>query len=371
MNPYSVERRERNNKIYFLVQRNEDGVIVESPTTYLAHLVRANKSMNTVKRRAFSISYYLTYLEEKGVLLDEVSKLPYAKQHKHFTDFLRWIKDGKHTDGERNKLPGNFTCNLYLKDVFGWFGFLALEHGQFGELKVLSDRRISYSNQVGVRFSVICKTFNGYLPEEEHVGRTIEKDKIETLLEACENSRDQLLLLLLAETGFRIGELLGVRYTEDIDYKRKTISVNYRNNMNNAFAKNAEHRRALISEGTFGILMYYLAENRELLKNGSFLMISISGKNIGKPLDANAVYSVLKRLEMKTGIKVNPHMLRHYFANERRKSGWDILLISKALGHKHINTTIAYLDVGREELIEASDAFYAKNKGLYDIDKLI
>lgn len=371
MNPYAVERKERDNKVYFLIRKNADISIVESPTKYLAHLVRANKSMNTVKRRAFSICYYLTYLEEKEVLLEDVSKLSYFEQHNHFTDFLRWIKMGSHTNSERNKVPSNFTCNLYLKDVFGWFGFLELEYGHSGELKVLSDKRISYTNQIGVRFSVICKTFSGYFQEEEHEGKTIEKDKIEVLLDACENCRDQLLLLLLAETGFRIGELLGVRYTEDIDYHRKTISVNYRNNINNAFAKNAEYRRAKISDGTFGILMYYLAEYRELLKKGSYLMISISGKNSGKPLNSNAVYTILGKLEKKTGIKATPHMLRHYFANERRKNGWDLLLISKALGHKHINTTIAYLDVGKEELIDAADAFYEKNKSLYDIDKLI
>lgn len=34
-----------------------------------------------------------------------------------------------------------------------------------------------------------------------------------------------MLLLLLAETGFRIGELLGVRYVEDIDYQGCRIRV--------------------------------------------------------------------------------------------------------------------------------------------------
>lgn len=75
---------------------------------------------------------------------------------------------------------------------------------------------------------------------------------IVSLLQECANCRDQVLLLLLAETGFRIGELLGVRYGEDIDYKNHVIYVNFReDNENNARAKNAEFRRAKISDATF------------------------------------------------------------------------------------------------------------------------
>ena len=53
------------------------------------------------------------------------------------------------------------------------------------------------------------------------------------------------LLLLLAETGFRIGEILGNRYATDIDYENHLIYVNFReDNENDARAKNAEFRKA-------------------------------------------------------------------------------------------------------------------------------
>ena len=35
------------------------------------------------------------------------------------------------------------------------------------------------------------------------------------------------------------------------------------------------------------------------------------------------VYALMERLQKKTGIKVTPHMLRHYFANARRKAGME------------------------------------------------
>ena len=372
MNPYYVDSIRDGKKIYYLIRYQEDMTIVPGPTKYLVHKTNSNRSHNTVKRIAFSLSYYLTYLEETGLLLSDVFELKYDKQHLHFTDFLQWIKAGKHNRHEKKKIPSNNTCNIYLQDVFGWYQFLELQEAEFGDLKVLSSHVVTFSSAVGVKISLARKTFRGYLPGEEHIGRTIEEDNILTLLENCANVRDQLLILLLAETGFRIGEMLGIRYTEDIDYQKHVLRVEYReDNENLARAKYAEYRRAKISNETFEILMYYLSEYRQLLRTSEYLFVTISGDGMGKSLDVSAVYSMLERLEKKTGIAATPHMLRHYFANERRNNGWDIALISRALGHKHISTTEKYLNIGAEELIQATEEYYKKNKSLFMTDQLV
>lgn len=372
MNLYYVDHIRDGKHIYYFIRYREDMTIVTCPTKYLMHKTRSNRSHNTVRRIAFSLSYYLTYLEESGMVLSDVFELKYDKQHLHFTDFLQWLKKGQHNRHEKKKVPSNNTCNIYLQDVFGWYQFLELQEAEVGDLKVLSSHVVSFSTAVGVRFSMARKSFHGYLKGEEHVGRTIEEGNIVALLEQCVNVRDQLLILLLAETGFRIGEMLGVRYTTDIDYQKQTLRVQYRDdNDNHARAKYAEYRRAKISKDTFEILMYYLSEYRELLKNTDYLFVTICGDNAGKPLEVGAVYSMLGRLEKKTGIDATPHMLRHYFANERRNSGWDIALISKALGHKHIATTERYLNIGGDELIEATDHYFEQNKSLFMTEQLV
>ena len=79
------------------------------------------------------------------------------------------------------------------------------------------------------------------------------------------------MLLLLMETGLRIGELLGVKYTTDIDYDNRKIFVRYRsNNENGALAKYAEERGLLVSPATFTLLQLYLAENADLLKDTEY-----------------------------------------------------------------------------------------------------
>lgn len=86
----------------------------------------------------------------------------------------------------------------------------------------------------------------------------------------------------------------------------------------------------------------------------------------GKTTDA-----LMERLQKKTGIKVTPHMLRHYFANARRKAGWKLELISQALGHRNIETTMRYLNISDQELMDVSDEFYRKHQSIYEIDKLL
>lgn len=357
-------------KNWFAIYDTTKNSIMLEPTKYLKHKVRERCSPNTIKHIAYSLSYYFHFLEEMGISIEQVLKMKYAEQHEHFVGFLIWLKDGGHC--ERTKVPNNATCNSYLQAVFGYYEFLSFQFEYIDDLKVLENRNINYSSGQGVRFSRRVKSFRGYLREEHTQGKTIPEENIKKLLEASDSTRNKLLILLLAETGFRIGEVLGIKYTEDIDFTKGIISITYReNNENEARAKNAEIRSARISNETLEILEFYISENRRILAKSEYLFINLYGKQKGKPLNANAVYSALGLLEKKTGIKVTPHMLRHYYANERRKSGWSIDKISASLGHKHIATTEHYMNIESAEMSEAMEKYYEENAGLYDISKII
>ena len=46
-------------------------------------------------------------------------------------------------------------------------------------------------------------------------------------------------------------------------------------------------------------------------------------------------------------------------------------LISQALGHRNIETTMRYLNISDQELIDVSEEFYSKHQPVYGIDKLL
>ena len=214
---------------------------------------------------------------------------------------------------------------MYLGAVFRYYQFLALED-VLPMLKVLRVKKVSYFDSMGVNHQNAVNSFKGFFKEEEPNLEEITSEEIQELINACSNDRDRLLIAMMAETGLRLGEILGIHYTEDIDFERRTVRVRYR-----------EYNTKL------------------------------TGKNKGEPLDADSVYSMLKRLSKKTDINSHPHQLRHYFAEERRKEGWDLNDIRFALGHKKVETTIKYLGENNERLIEATDQYYSNNEDLYQI----
>lgn len=371
MKQYAVKALTEGRHKLFYIQDNESYEIVLHPSKYLKYKIDTNCSPNTVRRIAFALSYYMEYLSQQELELIEVGELGYEEQNRHFVQFLYWLLEGRHLEKHRKQSTGKGTCNAYLKSVFGFFLYMA-ECGQIKYLKVLSYNQVTVATSVGIKRTIRSQTFRGYFKPKERNVRAAEEVEIIEILQACTNTRDQLLLLMIAETGFRIGEILGVDYTRDIDYQRKTVRVYFRDdNENEARAKNAEHRRARISDETFEFLLSYLNEYRELLQRGSFLFINIEGDRAGKPMMVGSVYDMLKRMEKKTGHKITPHMLRRYFARSRRQENWNLEMISMALGHKHLDTTIKYLGNLDDKLLEASKEFYEKHSELYGIDRLL
>ncbi|WP_050642204.1 MULTISPECIES: tyrosine-type recombinase/integrase [Clostridia] len=371
MGKYAVVMEKDGTTKYYFIRNTETFGMELLPSKYLAHKIRSNRSPNTVRRSAFAICYYLEYVDEKQMELSEVYGLDYEAQYDYFLGFLNWLKHGNHKE-KTEKCPNNGTCNAYLKDVFRFYLFLELTDSRFGQLSVLSSSLITMQNAAGVKKTLRFKAFKGYLKEEERKVRAAEKTEIMAILEACTNCRDQLLILLTSELGYRIGEILGIDYTKDIDYANHQIRVDFRDdNENDARAKNAEERDGKVSEDTFEFLLYYLSEYWDLLQHQDYLFINIKGKTQGKPMKADSVYDMFERMEKKTQIKVTPHMLRRYFANTRWEAGWPLELISRALGHKHLDTTTRYLKIIDDRMKTASREFYDRYSSLYGVNKLL
>lgn len=369
---YTVENLTDNGIKYFFIQECETLEMVLLPTKYLKHKTVMNCSPNTVKRSAFAICYYFEYLAEMKLKISQIYDMSYSKQSEHFVEFMHWVKMGRHRNESGRKNPKNGTCNAYLKEVFGFYRYIEAEYEEPGSLKVLLYSQFVVRNESKTKSMYRTKSFHGYMNSEERNVRAATRKEIITVLQSCTNCRDQLLILILAETGFRIGEVLGIDYTKNIDYQNRKVRVRFReDNENGARAKNFEFRESIVSNDTFEFLMHYLAENRKLLQYQTYLFINISGKTAGHAWKVESVYDMFGRMEKKTGIKLTPHMLRRYFAIERWNAGWPLEMVSQSLGHRHLETTIKYLNIMDDKLLEASKEFFEKHPNDYGIKQLI
>ena len=114
---YAVEHIWEGKKEYFLIRDHQSWQMVLLPSKYLTHLIRANRSPNTIRRNAFALAYYWEYLLEEEHEAEDVYGMDYETQYDFFAEYLKWLKAGKHTDN-LDKEPQNKTCNAYLKEVF-------------------------------------------------------------------------------------------------------------------------------------------------------------------------------------------------------------------------------------------------------------
>lgn len=93
---YAVEHIWEGKKEYFLIRDHQSWQMVLLPSKYLTHLIRANRSPNTVGRRAKSIRFYLEYLNETKLELSQVAEQEFQEQYEHYVGFLHWLKAGNH-----------------------------------------------------------------------------------------------------------------------------------------------------------------------------------------------------------------------------------------------------------------------------------
>ena len=371
MRRYEVGKVKDGTVRYYFIREVETLDIELYTAKYLKHYIKSNHSPNTARRASYALCFYLEYLNEKKMELLDVYGLSYDEQYQHFTGFLTWLKQIPYKTQDK-KIPQNKTCNAYLKDVFRFYFFMEQEYPETGYLKVLSYQQTIVANAVGVRKTLNYRTFKGYLKDEERDVRAAKREELLDILKSCTNCRDQLLILMISELGFRLGEILGIDYTKDIHYETHEVRVRFReDNENDARAKNAEERKGKLSEDTFQFLMYYISEYRELLQHQTFLFINIAGETKGEPLMPSSVYDMFDRMEEKTGIHLTPHMIRRYFGNVRYEAGWALELISYAYGHRHLGTTTAYLDIIDNRLIDASNQFYEETRDIYGVDELL
>ena len=66
------------------------------------------------------------------------------------------------------------------------------------------------------------------------------------------------------------------------------------------------------------------------------------------------LYAMVKRYGIRGGIDkpVHPHVLRHSFAVNGLKAGWNLRTLQKALGHASLTTTQIYLEVNGEDVMD-------------------
>ena len=168
---------------------------------------------------------------------------------------------------------------------------------------------------------------------------TIEKDTVDEIIFKTEQTRNRLMLELMARGGMRIGEVLKLT-PNDINERKLTLR-------DPKSGKGQE--MVFIPQKLADRLKEYVKENSFEPDQRIF------------PICYEAARGIVKRAGNLVGIKLRPHDLRRHAATHASRSGVPVEIVSKViLRHANLSTTQRYLGkVSDTEATKWIDNLYA------------
>ena len=179
----------------------------------------------------------------------------------------------------------------------------------------------------------------------------------------------QCMLLLIATTGIRRSECVGLKW-KDLDEAACAIhikrggSYTARNGVSISTPKTANSVRAIpLMPRTFRLLQQYQKEMQRKHKHAVLkeAFIFPSANDIFSPRDPNAITRRVKRFMKNNDLPdLSPHDLRHSCATLLLAGGADIKSVQEILGHADASTTLNfYVKTDLRQMRSATDKYAA------------
>lgn len=345
----------REKERYMLVDNN--GEVIEPVLRFLKYKDNVGAARNTLLAYCYHLKLFFEFLEQEKIDYTSVKV-------DNMANFVAWLQD---------PLPGNVTSltyespkrsprtvNMVINTVLVFYDYI-MRH---------EDYQQTLSERLKKSMAISRKGFKDFL---YHINRDktfkanilrvkipktklkiLSKESIERLLESCTNCRDYFLVRLLWESSMRIGEALSL-WLEDFEIEACKIHIRDRGELENqAEIKTVNSPRTIdVSMELMNEFMKYVSEYHTDEVDTNFVFIKLEGVNKNRPMHYQNVVSLFKRLKLKSGIPVNPHMLRHSSLTELRKAGWKAESLRLRAGHKNFQTTLQmYIHPSDEDLRE-------------------
>ncbi|MGH3305031.1 MAG: tyrosine-type recombinase/integrase [Streptosporangiaceae bacterium] len=316
---------------------DDGGDPVPAVEAFLAHLQALDRSPATARTYATSLKLWLVFLAGLDVAVEK------AKVD-HVCRFVAWLRSPAENvtvlDGGTGRCcPA--TVNRHLAALFSFYDYQA-RNGVEPAQSLVAWRRV---NRGGYRPFLHHVTAGGPSParplrlrQERRLPRTLTDEQVLTLIEACEHLRDRFLLVLLAETGMRAGQALGLRHADFVSHRREVRIVPRRDNANGARAKTLDTHTIPVSPGLVRLYSAYMfGEYGEC--ESDYVFVNLFAEPYGAPLRYQAVHQLVRRLRSRTGIEFSLHMLRHSRATDLLRHGVDVEVVARLLTHRSSTTT--------------------------------
>ncbi len=338
---------------------DESGDLIIPVVRYLKYLDAIDRARNTLRTYAQGLSLYFTYLAQEQLDYQHVTL-------DNLAGFVLWLKNPYRSLKVLPVQPvvqarANRTINLIITAVSGFYDYLWQQDDLAADL---NEKTRTYLPARARSYKSFLHHIAKGKPVEKHLlkqrvpkrgqPKTLSKEQIETLVNACENPRDQLLLTLLYESSLRVGECLAL-WIEDIDVDGRKIHVRDRGSLvNDTEIKTQASCRAVdVSDDLINQILDYLVIVHTDEVETNHLFIKLRGARTGQPLEYADVNDLFQRLKAKTGIDAHAHLLRHSSLTSLAKNGMRPEVLRERAGHTQFQYTYQlYVHPSEEEMRE-------------------
>ena len=342
-----------------------DHRVVGPAEEFLEYLRVQGSSPNTVKSYARALGLWWTYLSVFGLAWDELTIADVG-------GFLAWLRSG---DGPQvvsiEPRPSRFaesTISTRLRTVTSCYRFHELNGVALGGdlVRVVHGGRAGYkpmlehvARRKGRQRAVIRVRAPRHMPPP-----VLTPGQIEAICDGCARFdaasgqwtgrvRDRLLWLVLAETGLRLGEALGLQHRDWHTGRSDTpfLEVVPRDHPHGVRVKSGTYRRVFISDEldrVYGEYLWQLCEAGADLAvpdlDAAPVFVNLAGGARFAPWRPESVYDLVERLRRELAGQVpaawTPHWMRHSHATALLMAGVPVHVVSRRLGHADVQTTL-------------------------------
>jgi len=190
---------------------------------YLKFLGDLGRSPNTIRARALHLKTFWEFLRDQRLDWTEADVA-------HLAAFIQWLRRPDSPVMSIEPKPPrrtNATIDLMLTSVHGLYEY----HQRLHTVPDLPVYRFLMRPQrrykpllYGIAKTKPVQTRVVSVKREQRRPKTLTREQVQKLLDACIHTRDRLLLALLFSTGIRVGQALGLRH-EDVSDEEGTIQI--------------------------------------------------------------------------------------------------------------------------------------------------
>ena len=342
-------------------------MVHKEATDFLRCLDGASLSPHTVRVYAGRVAAFLGWCDFEGVAWHTIG-LPDLARYKHNLE-MSPIEQGRYRSGA--------TVNAILTAVCEFLRFCARTGlVQSVVAEQLSERRwLKFTppgfdaGESGQFRAVRARLLKARAETPFPDALTPEQSK--AVFSRCWRTRERFVVVLLHDTGLRIGEALGLR-REDMHLLPDSrslgcavvgahVHVRRRVNPNRSLAKSRFPRVVPASDDVLAAYGDYQAERSEVvgMSSSDMVLVNLYHEPLGAPMTYRAAKDFFDRLARSCGFPVRPHMMRHTAATNWIRAGVDLDVVRALLGHVSLASTTVYLHASDEDCRRAVETVAA------------